>query len=58
MKKNVHLHPNSSYYNYRIPKRQKSNIIIISQHKPVSWFETILHAKTKKYIFLLRYLFW
>ncbi len=59
MNKNVHLHPNSSYYNYQmcISKRQKRDIIIniIRQHKPASWFETILHAETKKHIFQLRH---
>ncbi len=39
MNKNVPLHPNSSYYQMCISKRQKSDIIIINiirQPKPVS----------------------
>ncbi len=41
MNKNVTLHPNSSYDQMCISKRQKSDIIIINimrQPKPVSWF--------------------
>ncbi len=44
MNKNLPLHPNSSYYQMCISKKQKSDIIIINiirQPKPVSWFETI-----------------
>ncbi len=58
---NLHLHPNSSYYQMCISKRQKCFIInIIRQDKPVSWFETILlrTCRTKKLFSLLRYLFW
>ncbi len=46
--KNVPLHPNSSYYQMCISKRQKSDIIIniIRQPKPVSWFETISLIRT------------
>ncbi len=47
--KNVPLHPNSSYYQMCISKRQKSDIIIINiirQPKPVSWFETISLIRT------------
>ncbi len=49
MNKNVPLHPNSSYYQMCISKRQKSDIIIINiirQPKPVSWFETISLIRT------------
>ncbi len=56
MNKNLPLHPNSSYYQMCISKRQKSDIIIINiirQPKPVS----LDHAEIKKYIFLFRYLF-
>ncbi len=55
MNKNVTLHPNSSYYQMCISKRQKSDIIIyiMRKPKPVSCFETISHehAETKN-IFL------
>ncbi len=51
------LHPNSSYDQMCISKRQKRDIIIIHimrQPKPVSWFWNIInsleHAETKKYI--------
>ncbi len=51
------LHPNSSYDQMCISKRQKSDIIIIHimrQPKPVSWFwnhiHSLEHAETKKYI--------
>ncbi len=61
MNKNVHLHPNLSYYYYQmcISKRQKSYIIIniIRLHKPISWFETISLNRTcrnKKCIFLVK----
>ncbi len=43
------LHPNSSYYQMCISKRQKSDIIIINiirQPKPVSCFETISLIRT------------
>ncbi len=57
MNKNVTLHPNSSYDQMCISKRQKSDIIIIHimrQPKPVSWFwnniNSLEHAETKKYI--------
>ncbi len=57
MNKNVTLHPNSSYDQMCISKRQKSDIIIIHimrQAKPVSWFwnniNSLEHAETKKYI--------
>ncbi len=33
---NLHLHPNSSYYQMCISKRQKNVINVIRQHKPVS----------------------
>ncbi len=49
MNKNVPLHPNSSYDQKCISKRQKSDIIIINimrQPKPVSWFETISLIRT------------
>ncbi len=51
------LHPNSSYDQMCISKRQKSDIIIIHimrEPKPVSWFwnniNSLEHAETKKYI--------
>ncbi len=53
------LHPNSSYDQMCISKRQKSDIIIIIIHimrqpKPVSWFwnniNSLERAETKKYI--------
>ncbi len=57
MNKNVTVHPNSSYDQMCISKRQKSDIIIINimrQPKPVSWFwnniNSLEHAETKKYI--------
>ncbi len=57
MNKNVTVHPNSSYDQMCISKRQKSDIIIIHimrQPKPVSWFwnniNSLEHAETKKYI--------
>ncbi len=47
MNKNVPLHPNSSYSQICISKRQKSDIInIIRQPKPVSLFETISLIRT------------
>ncbi len=56
MNKNVTLHPNSSYDQMCISKRQKSDIIIhiMRKPKPVSWFwnniNSLEHAETKKYI--------
>ncbi len=61
MNKNLPLHPNSSYYQMCISKKQKSYIIFINimrQPKHVSWFETISLIRTCRNIFFLfRYLF-
>ncbi len=57
MNKNVNVHPNSSYDQMCISKRQKSDIIIIHimrQPKPVSWFwnniNSLEHAESNTYI--------
>ncbi len=62
MNKNLPLHPNSSYYQMCISKRQKSDIIINISGNPnlfldLKQYHSLEHAETKKYIFLFRYLF-
>ncbi len=53
MNKNVTVHPNSSYDQMCISKRQKSDIIIINiMRQPKFWnnINSLEHAETKKYI--------
>ncbi len=64
MNKNVPLHPNSSYYQMCISKRQKNVILllILSSGNPnlfldLKRYHSLEHAATKKYIFLVKYLF-
>ncbi len=66
MNKNLPLHPNSSYYQMCIFKRQKSDIIIIISSNisdnpdlflDLKQYHSLEHAETKKLIFLFRYLF-
>ncbi len=61
--KNVPLHPNSSYYQMCISKRQKKVILLLilsgnpNLFLDLKQYQSLEHAATKKLFFLVRYLF-